>query len=66
MKKILMQKGMTQIELCKEIGASYSQVSRQMNKHFLLPEKYLERFCAVMEIKKEDLLKAMNDGGHHE
>jgi transcriptional regulator with XRE-family HTH domain len=66
LKRLLMKKGMTQIELAKELGANYSQVSRQINLHFKLPDKYLEKFCAILEISKDDLEKAMMNGGSNE
>jgi DNA-binding Xre family transcriptional regulator len=67
LKMILAGKRITQIELAKEIGASYSQVSLQMNFHQMLPKKYLDKFCEVLEVSKEDLVKSMaKDGGKNE
>lgn len=67
LKLLLMQKGLKNVELAKRLGASPEQVSLQMNKHRLLPKKYLPKFCEVLGITEDDLIKAMNyEGGENE
>lgn len=56
-----MKKGLTQIELSKMLGASYSQVNMQIKKHRILPEKYQKQFCAILGITIEELNKAMKE-----
>lgn len=67
LKRMLMQKGIKQVELAKRLGASPEQVSLQMNKHRLLPKKYLEKFCNILGISQDELVKAMDiEGVEHE
>lgn len=66
LRKVLKAKGMSQIELAKKIGANHSLISMQMNFHRMLPEKHIPNFCRELGITKEDLEKAMKEGGDNE
>lgn len=61
LKRLLMQKGLKQIEVAKLLGANYSMVSMQVNKHRLLPEKYRVQFCQILGISLQDLTNCMSD-----
>jgi predicted transcriptional regulator len=63
LKRLLMQKGLKQIEVAKQIGANYSMVSMQVNKHRLLPEKYRAQFCSILGITLQDLTECMKSEG---
>lgn len=63
LKRLLMLRGLKQIEVAKLIGANYSLVSLQLNKHRLLPEKYHSQFCEIIGISKEELIACMNEEG---
>ena len=66
LKLLLMRKGLTQLQLAKTMGVHPSLLSMQINKHRLLPEKHLEKFCSFLEISKEELVESMNKGGANE
>jgi DNA-binding Xre family transcriptional regulator len=59
LKVLVMKKGVTQLELARHLNVHPTLVSLQINKHRLLPEKYLDGFCDFLGIKKEELLAAM-------
>ena len=61
LKRLLMRKGLKQIEVAKLIGANHSMVNMQLNKHRMLPMKYREKFCEILGITKEDLVASMNE-----
>ncbi len=63
LKRLLMRRGLKQIEVAKLIGANHSLVSMQLNKHRLLPEKYHSHFCEILGISREELLASMNEEG---
>ncbi len=63
LKRLLMLKGMTQIELAKMIGVHQSVLNLQLNMHRLLPEKHLDKFCSLLEIKRADLEEAIKKAG---
>lgn len=66
LKRLLMQKGLKQIEVAKKIGANYSMVSMQINKHRLLPEKYRSLFCQILGITPQELIECMKVEGGEE
>ncbi len=61
LKLLVMKKGVTQLELSKQLGVHPTLISLQINMHRLLPEKHLEPFCAFIGVEKEELVKAMNN-----
>lgn len=67
LKLLLKKRGMTQLELSKQMKLHPATLNMQMNLHRMLPEKHLEKFCRLLEIDKADLVKAMNvEGGINE
>lgn len=63
LKVLIRKKGITQIELSKMLRVDAPTLSNQVNKHKLLPQRALDRFCDFLEISKDDLVKSMNQEG---
>lgn len=59
LKALVVQKGVTQLDMSKELGINHTLISLQLNKHKLLPEKHIDRFCKYLGISRAQLLKAM-------
>lgn len=50
LKMILLMKGISQIELAKKVGANPGLINLQVNKHRLLPKKYLQNFAQFLKL----------------
>ena len=61
LKRLLMLKGLTQIELSKKLGVNHSLISLQICKHRLLPERHIAKFCEALGLTKEQLVSSMNE-----
>jgi predicted transcriptional regulator len=60
-KKIIQEKGLTQIRICKILNLHPAIVSMQVNKYRMLPKKYRDDFCKLLGISPKDLEKAMEE-----
>ncbi len=66
LKLLVMKRGLTQLQIAKLIGVNPALLSMQINKHRLLPEKHLEKFCQILEISKESVIASMTEGGSND
>jgi DNA-binding Xre family transcriptional regulator len=55
LKRILQEKGISQIELAKQIGVADSAVSKWIKWGFKIPPKHREKICAVLNCASSDL-----------
>lgn len=64
LKLLLMEKKLSQIQLCKKVGVTPAVMSLQINMHRLLPKKYLDKFCKILGISKAALIESMEGGSN--
>lgn len=55
LKKILLEKNITQKAISKQIGIPMGTLSRQMNGHEAMPLRYRKEFCELLGISLEEL-----------
>ncbi|WP_041576792.1 helix-turn-helix domain-containing protein [Bdellovibrio bacteriovorus] len=63
LKKLIEQKGISQIQLASELGVSDASISKWVNWGFPIPPKHLHKVAKILNCEVE-VLKKLKSGGH--